>query len=414
MEISGCLCFGDWPLIQAVHRHDHYIPSSGFLIYHGKGLQVNWSEYWIFNLILRVPLHRLKGHGFLAPDHDMRALFSTNFPRNGAQFVEDHYHIPLSNYYDSQFYGTIKIGTPGQYFDVVFDTTTSNMWIPSMKCKSLACMHHTKYRNDSSTYIEDGGQFSIHYGTGVVKGFFSRDHVTIGGLTIMEQDFGEATKVFGALFQDASFDGIFGLGFENIASGDAIPPFYNLMTDGLLHKPMFSLWLNGTDDTDRSGELILGGVDRSRFTGNVAFTPVIRKGYWEIGIQRFKAGEEIFDVKRHVAISSATTLIVIPEVDSSRIHRVLKMSTTSDGRHIIPCSQVSDLPDVSITVGGKDLNLTPDDYIIHWHGECMSAFIGHDIDSPTGPIWVLGSVFLKAYYTIFDMERSRVGFAKAL
>lgn len=359
-------------------------------------------------------LFRLKGHGFHAPTKATRDLFSVNFPRNGIQIVEDHYHIPLSNYYDSQFYGTIQIGTPPQHFDVIFDTTTSNLWVPSVSCKSLACSYHNKYRNSSKSYVEDGGPFSIHYGTGVVKGHFSRDHVTIGGLTVLEQDFGEATKVFGALFQEASFDGIFGLAFDNIASGDATPPFYNLMTDNLLHKPIFSLWLNGTDDTDRSGELILGGVDRSRFSGQVSFTPVIRKGYWEVGLQRFQVGQERFATKRNAAISSATTLIVVPEVDSHRIHRILKMDSTPDGRHTIACSAVHALPDISLTVGGKDLVLKPQDYIIHWHGECMSAFVGHDIQSPTGPIWVLGSIFLRAYYTVFDMERNRVGFARAL
>jgi saccharopepsin len=186
------------------------------------------------------------------------------------------------------------------------------------------------------------------------------------------------------------------------------------MTDGLLHRPMFSLWLNGTDDTDRSGELILGGVDRSRFQGQVHFSPVIRKGYWEINLQRFSVGKERFDMRRNAAISSATTLIVVPEVDSHRIHRVLKMTATADGRHTIPCAQVPKLPNVKLQFGGHDFVLTPEDYIIHWHGECMSAFVGHDVHSPTGPIWVLGSIFLRAYYSVFDMERNRVGFARAL
>jgi hypothetical protein len=144
-------------------------------------------------------LHRLKGHGFHAVEEESKELFGTNFPRTGVQFVEDHYHIPLSNYYDSQFYGTVQIGTPPQYFDVVFDTTTANLWVPSKKCKSLTCNQHNRYNNESTTYIPDGGPFSIHYGTGVVKGHFSRDDVYIGGLKIMEQDFGEATKVFGAV-----------------------------------------------------------------------------------------------------------------------------------------------------------------------------------------------------------------------
>jgi saccharopepsin len=229
---------------------------------------------------------------------------------------------------------------------------------------------------------------------------------------IKEQDFGEAVKMFGHIFNDAAFDGVFGLGFDNIAAGGATPPFYNMIEDKSLYKPIFSLWLNGTND-ERSGELILGGVDRSLFEGQVTFAPVVRKGYWEITLQRFSIGEDRFSQRRSVAIASGSTLIVVPLLDSHRIHRKLGMKATDDGRHVIDCGKADKLPNISLTFGGKDFALRPADYIIKWHGECMSAFVGQDINSPTGPIWVLGTTFLRPYYTVFDMERNRVGFALA-
>lgn len=320
----------------------------------------------------------------------------------------------MSNYYDSQFYATIQLGTPPQYFDVILDTATANLWIPSKKCKSSACSGHNRYDNSSTTFIADGTPFSINYGNSIVQGHLSRDHLIIAGVPIIEQDFGEATKVFGHVFQEAQFDGVLGLGFDNIAAGEAVPPFYNLMNDGLLSRPIFSLWMNGTDDTDRSGELILGGVDKSRFQQPVSFAPVTRKGYWEVNIQRFQIGKEKFNFRRSAAISSGSTLIIVPKVDSHRIHRALGMQSLEDNRHIIECSLVSTLPDITLVIGNKEMTLTPQDYIIHWNGECMSALIGQDIQSPTGPIWVLGSIFLKAYYTVFDMGRNRVGFARSL
>ncbi|KAJ4725128.1 putative Aspartic proteinase [Melia azedarach] len=200
--------------------------------------------------------------------------------------------VALKNYLDAQYFGEIGIGTPPQKFTVIFDTGSSNLWVPSSKCYfSIACYFHSKYRSrTSSTYKENGKSADIHYGTGAISGFFSEDHVKVGDLVVKDQEFIEATREPSLTFLVAKFDGILGLGFQEISVGNAVPVWYNMVNQGLINEPVFSFWFNRNADEEEGGEIVFGGMDPDHYKGEHTYVPVTRKGYWQ-----FDMGDVMID-----------------------------------------------------------------------------------------------------------------------
>ncbi|KAL6992825.1 phytepsin [Sarracenia purpurea var. burkii] len=200
--------------------------------------------------------------------------------------AEDIDIVDLKNYMDAQYFGEIGIGTPPQKFTVIFDTGSSNLWVPSSKCYfSVSCFFHSKYKSSqSSTYKKNGKSAEIHYGTGAISGFFSEDHVEVGHLVIKHQEFIEATQEPGVTFLAAKFDGILGLGFREISVGDAEPLWYNMINQGLIKEPVFSFWLNRNVEGEEGGEIVFGGVDQKHYKGKHTYVPVTQKGYWQFNM----------------------------------------------------------------------------------------------------------------------------------
>lgn len=110
--------------------------------------------------------------------------------------------VPLLNSLDTSYYGTIGIGTPPQNFTVVFDTGSSNLWVPSKDCRAPACQVHKRFDSErSKTFERRGAEYDIKYGTGHVRGHMQRDTLYFAGLVVQRQDFGETLDTPGSVPQ---------------------------------------------------------------------------------------------------------------------------------------------------------------------------------------------------------------------
>ena len=204
----------------------------------------------------------------------------------------------------------IELGSPPQKFKVILDTGSSNLWVPSVNCDSLACQRHQQYdSSSSSTYRRNGTHFSISYGSGNLQGEISRERLTIGSIEIDDQLFAEATVVAGYAFTAGKFDGILGLAFDSLSVLHTPPPFYNMLAKNLLDSPVFAFYFADGEGS----EVTFGGYDESRYHGAMSFIPVRKESFWEVDFDGVTLGDRAMDTAgTGVILDTGTSHISVP------------------------------------------------------------------------------------------------------
>uniref|UniRef100_A0A670Z757 cathepsin E n=1 Tax=Pseudonaja textilis TaxID=8673 RepID=A0A670Z757_PSETE len=334
------------------------------------------------------------------------SLFASASP---SQYMNYKYFFVLL-FWQVEYFGQISIGNPPQNFTVLFDTGSSNLWVPSIYCFSKACVEHSRFHpSQSSTYTEVGTPFSIHYGTGSLRGIIGMDQVTVRKIcphSIMESAFGQLNQQFaesvtepGNTFLDSEFDGILGLAYPSLAVDGVTPVFDNMMAQNLVDLPIFSVYMNRNPYSSVGGELIFGGYDEAYFSGNLNWIPVTKQGYWQILLDKYViqvGGNVAFCAEGCQAIvDTGTSLITGPSEDIKQMQTLIG-AQPMDGE-VGPNLEISN--SIPILVNSDGMNL------------CTSGFQSLDIETADGPLWILGDVFIGQYYSVFDRGNNRVGLA---
>jgi cathepsin D len=324
----------------------------------------------------------------------------------------------------SEYYGKVSIGNPPQDFVVVFDTGSGNLLLPSKQCSDEACKSHKRFDASKSTSavdvafadspdkaVDKGGDrdvVTITFGTGEISGVFIKDTICVGSICT-HGDFVAATEESDEPFSLVPFDGIFGLSLPQMSEGPHFNIFDCMIRDKVLKQNMFAVFF-GASDTEES-EISFGEYKKSRMASDLFWVPVSNPGYWQVEMQDIA----VQNVKMNlcgdsgrpcqVAVDTGTSLMAGPtDIINSLID---KLAVKSD------CSNYKKLPDLGFVVGDHILNLKPEDYVDKGDDGCSVALMTLDIPPPKGPLFIFGDPFLRKYYTVYDRENLKVGFALA-
>ncbi|TMW54967.1 hypothetical protein Poli38472_014738 [Pythium oligandrum] len=365
---------------------------------------------------IRIALSRHAPRPTATEAHAFRQLHASVDAPSPATTFPPGKAVPLKNYGNVQYIGKVAFGNPPQHFTMVFDTGSSDTWVPSADCNE--CGPHNLFEHTASTtFLDSQEKFIDAYGSGSVTGTVAVDTIRLGEYKVDSVKFGvvrEETEKLQAFIAD----GIFGMAFEGLAQISRPTVFTALAAENPEIDNMFAFYL--TPEAYRAGsELHIGGFDLSVVGPNASFhyTPVVKLPefdtymYWTIQLNHFSTDKQstdnICDPFCYAIVDTGTSLISVPD---GQYAQVIQTITAGLNCQDVNCDgvSVSDFPVLRFgMVPDNVFQLQPRDYVqcFGW-GQCRVQ-----LQSTGDEWWILGDVFIKTYYTLFDADNMRVGFA---
>ncbi|KAF8266882.1 acid protease [Lactarius quietus] len=301
---------------------------------------------------------------------------------------------------DSEWYGSISVGTPAKTFTVNFDTGSSDLFLPSTACDS-SCDGHTWYDpSQSSTELDLGKPFHLVYGGGDwVNGTLYTDDVTFAGYT--NQTFGAATTLSTAFtYPGWQPDGLLGLAFPGISMSGVTPLFITLVDQGVL--PINSFGLCPT-------ELFIGGTNSQLYQGDFTYVNLTQEGFWQTNIDGlYLSGQQIAGTINTIIDSGTSMILGDNKTVQAFYGQIPGSKAIGSGYHSIPCSFDSE---ISFQFNGTSFVIEPKAFNFGTYSSDTNDCVGALVAKDELPFWVLGDAFLKTVYVEFDAGNKRLGFA---
>lgn len=326
---------------------------------------------------------------------------------------------------------TVEIGTPGQTVTVLVDTGSSELWV-NPDCDTVPtdtqqeqCDAFGSYdpKKSKTPPIGPFGSEEINYGdptddatqTSVSLRYYT-ETLGFGDYNITNQTFGVVES------SEGISQGIFGLAPDLNGGFDGDEPYSlvlnTMFEQGLIASRVFSLDLRHSEA--KTGAVIYGGVDKSKFIGKLDSHEIIRgaRGEFRLAVRLNSMGLTIddesqdYDLGRkdsNVILDSGTTLTRMHASAAAPILRALDAMDDGEGYYYTDCSLRETGGSVDFGFDSTVIRVPFRDFIIDVGAPDYCA-IGMVI---TTDQQILGDTVLRAGYFVFDWDNEAVHIAQA-
>lgn len=318
-------------------------------------------------------------------------------------------------------------------FPLIIDTGSAYLWVYGNDCTDEACQDRALYTPTStqSSTSTSTSTFELAYVTGTASGEVVEDNIIVNKLATTEKfKFGKAETVPN-FFKNYPVSGIFGLPSNDSSAIQSI--ISALYESHAISLEKFSISLGSVSnqsDYANAGIFAIGDPIKELYQGDVHYSDLIENDshYWLIEIDsisidsysinftnsvNLENGKGNSSTSRKAIVDSGTTVLVLPKQDALDLHSYFKNSITDGTNFAIYCNSTLN---IDLNINGQNWTIPPELYLgskypetSQLNGYCVSNFQG--IDSAADDSWILGAVFLKSVYAVFDVNNQKIGFA---
>lgn len=161
----------------------------------------------------------------------------------------------------------------------------------------------------------------------------------------------------------------------------------------------------------KGGHYLFGAIDSTKFHGNLTYVPVTIKGYWQITVQDVLVSGQSLNSSYQGIVDTGTTLVILDDKTTAALHSEIKGAYFDEQEQgwIVPCSlSKAKTGSVGFRLAGRVFEVPLAD--LAWgpvgksKGRSGEETCYSGVQSMGIPVWILGDVFIKNNYCVFDQS----------
>lgn len=384
--------------------------------------------------------------GLVLPLEDLSPL------RPGAQSNDDDLpqvqgpRFPVATFQDAIHTITVQLGSQGSAHRLLLDTGSSDLWVWQPGTAGLPAWPQTFDSTASTSWTNTTiacPSWGKSYRLGHVEGLLGRDRVQLGtssnAPSVGQQVIGlpcQFTDDGGLLNEQRPFDGVWGLGFRGQSEANRLLPggaptlLDQLYTQNQLDAKRFSFRLART--SQESSQFVLGKEPSSwQPKQGLAWTEILPTAWLQVSVQTVFVGDKDSQAcglgSCAALFSSSAPGLYFPAASWPDVRALIMGRATADGScseaaGVIHCSRegLGHLQSLTFTVlDAGQYSFSPKEYVFQETNPedpskpfLVTAMLTPSTWGSHSNMMILGDLWLRKFYTVFDIENSRVGLPK--